>query len=391
MMLPQRFYFAVIVSCLISVASAQNSEMQRVDIFPPGMNGVNRYRIPGLVVTPKGTLLAYCEARRNNSSDWGEIEVHLRRSVDGGKSWFPSQRIAHRGNRIEIAEKNTKENQTARFQTVNNPVAIVDHQTGFIEFLYCLNYAKCFSMRSEDDGVTWSQPVEITTSLEAFRNSVDWRVVATGPGHGIQLANGNLIVPVWLAYGKTGDHRPSVAGTIYSTDHGKSWNAGNVAFPNRGDFVNPNETVLTQLSDGRVMLIARNESRPNRKLISYSADGISGWSEPFFHDQLWEPVCMASVVNHPSSPGLLLFSNPHSLEIDADGKEKPSGRGKRVNLSIKLSEDDGKTWRFNKTLDAGASAYSDLAVLPDGTVACLYESGTSIVYARMSLAWIRNP
>jgi sialidase-1 len=100
---------------------------------------------------------------------------------------------------------------------------------------------------------------------------------------------------------------------------------------------------------------------------------------------------MASIVAHPAKPGTLLFSNPHSLELDKNGNEKPAGRGKRQNLSIKLSHDDGKTWPVNKTLDAGPSAYSDLAVLPDGTVLCLYEADQSIVCARFSLDWIQQP
>jgi sialidase-1 len=380
---------AIALLSVVSLAIAQDSSVERVDVFPPGMNGVARYRIPGLVVTPKGAVLAYCEARRNSSSDWGEIEVHLRRSIDGGKTWSPAQSIAHRGERIALPPR--KGTEVAREQTVNNPVAIVDQQTGCIEFLYCVNYARCFSMRSEDDGLTWSQPVEITSAFDAFRKFTNWRVLATGPGHGIQLASGRLVVPVWLAYGNEGDHRPSVSGTIYSDDHGKSWNAGAIAFPNQGDFGNPNETMVAQLSDGRVMLVARNESKANRKLIAYSLDGASGWSEPVFHDQLWEPICMASLVTHPSAAGSLLFSNPHSLAVDSNGKEVPGGRGKRTNLSIQWSHDDGETWPFRKTLDAGPSAYSDLAVLPDGMVLCLYERDQSIVCARLNLEWIRKP
>jgi sialidase-1 len=134
--------------------------LDKAEVFPPGLNGIARYRIPGIVVTAKGTVLACCEARKNGSSDWGEIEVHPRRSTDGGKTWQPSQHIAHKANRIEVNPR-TKESGEHE-QTVNNPVAIVDRDTGAIEFLYCVNYARCFSMRSTDDGVTWSTPVEIT-------------------------------------------------------------------------------------------------------------------------------------------------------------------------------------------------------------------------------------
>jgi sialidase-1 len=246
-------------------------------------------------------------------------------------------------------------------------------------------------MRSTDDGVTWSAPVDITASFEPFRAKYDWKVIATGPGHGIQIKSGRLVVPIWLAYGKTGDHAPSAAGTIFSDDHGKTWQAGDLCLPNEGEFGNPNETMITELSDGRVLLVNRNVSKANRKLVTTSPDGARNWTKPVFHDQLWEPICMASIIAHPSKPGTLLFSNPHTLKLGQDGKEVPAGRGKRENLSIKLSRDDGKTWPINKTLDPGPSAYSDLAVLPNGTILCLYEGKSEIQIARFDLGWITTP
>ena len=384
-----KLYLLVFIS-LCSFVVAAEPLLEKEEVFPAGMNGIARYRIPGIVVTPKGTVLAYSEARKNNSSDWGEIEVHLRRSTDGGKTWDAAQHIAHRAARLE-GNPHKKSGGGEREQTVNNPVAIVDRETGAIEFLYCINYARCYSMRSLDDGLTWSLPVDVTATFEPFRKHYDWKVIATGPGHGIQLRSGRLVVPIWLAYGKEGDHSPSAAATIYSDDHGKTWLAGDLAVPNEGEFGNPNETMLTELSDGRVMLVTRSVSKANRKIITTSSNGATGWSKPAFHDQLWEPICMASIAAHPSQPGTLIFSNPHSLKLDKDGKEMPAGRGKRENLSIKLSRDDGKTWPVSKTLDAGPSAYSDLAVLPDGTVLCLWENKNDIQCARFNLDWITAP
>jgi len=381
--------FFVMLFGMVHPLVAATPKLDMVEVFPPGLNGFARYRIPGVVVTDKGTLLAYCEARRNDSKDWGEIEIHLRRSVDGGKTWLPSQYIAHHGPRFEGNPR--KETGGEQEQTVNNPVAIVDRQSGAIEFLYCVNYARCFSMRSTDDGQTWSKPAEITGTFEPFREKYDWKVIATGPGHGVQLSGGRLVVPIWLAYGDVGDHGPSACGTIYSDDHGQSWIAGEIAVPNENEYGNPNESILTTLSDGRVMMITRSVSKPNRKIVTSSDDGATGWCRPAFHEQLWEPICMASIVAHPSAPGTLIFSNPHSLAQGPDGHEKPAGRGKRKNLSIKLSRDDGKTWPVDKTLDAGPSAYSDLAVLPDGSVICLYEADQSIVAAKFNLDWLIAP
>ncbi len=383
-----RLFTSLLLFSLCGSLAAANPLFEKTDVFPPGLNGIARYRIPGIVVTQKGTVLAYAEARKNSSSDWGEIEIHLRRSTDGGKTWEAAQHIAHLGTRLEgnPHKKEGGENE----QTVNNPVAIVDRETGAIDFLYCINYARCYSMRSLDDGLTWSTPVDITATFEPFRKHYDWKVIATGPGHGVQIKSGRLVVPIWIAYGKEGDHGPSAAATIFSDDHGKTWQAGDLCLPNQGDFSNPNETMITELSDGRVMLVARSVSKANRKIVTTSPDGARNWTAPAFHDQLWEPVCMASIIAHPSKPGTLIFSNPHTLKLDKDGKEVPAGRGKRENLSIKLSHDDGQTWPVNKTLDAGPSAYSDLAVLPDGTVLCLYEGKADIQIARFNLEWIAD-
>jgi sialidase-1 len=384
--------FTLLTALLLTPLAALYADeplLEKTDVFPAGMNGISRYRIPGIVVTPKGTALAYAEARKNNSSDWGEIEIHLRRSTDGGKTWEASKQVAHFGNRLEGNPR--KEKGGEHEQTVNNPVAIVDRDTGAIEFLYCVNYARCFSMRGTDDGLTWSAPSDITATFEPFRKHYDWKVIATGPGHGIQIKSGRIVVPIWLAYGKVGDHKPSAAATIYSDDHGKTWKAGDLALPNEGDFGNPNETMLTELSDGRVMLVSRSVSKTNRKLVTTSPDGATGWSKPVFHDQLWEPICMASIVAHPSKPGTLIFSNPHRLAFDTSGKEIPARGGKRENLSIKLSRDDGKSWRISKVLDPGSSAYSDLAVLSDGTILCLYEGQKDIQVARFNIAWITSP
>lgn len=357
-----------------------------VEVFTAGMDDIKLYRIPGVVVTPKGTVLAYCEARRNGGSDWGEIEVRMRRSTDRGKTWGPAAHVAHKGPRIEGNPK--KKTGGEREQTVNNPVAIVDRITGAVEFLYCVNYSRCFSMRSVDEGATWSQPVEITGAFEGFRSRYDWNVIATGPGHGIQLRQGRLVVPVWLAYGKPGDHAPSASGTIYSDDHGKTWKGGDIAVPNTPPWGNPNESILAETAGGRVLMVSRNVSKANRKIVVTSPDGASGWSKPEFQNRLPEPICMASIATIPGKPGLVLFTCPDSLARDAKGKELPAGRARRHNLSVWLSRDDGRTWGPPRVLEAGPSAYSDLAVLPDGRILCLCEAGGAIRLARFGLEWV---
>ncbi len=375
--------------CLLLLAlvstSAFAQEPEKADLFTGGIGGAALYRIPGMVVTSKGTVLVYCEARWDARSDWGEIEVHLRRSTDGGKTFEAAHKIAHSGERWEGNPH--KKTDGEHEQTVNNPVAIAD-RSGAVHFVYQLNYARSFYMRSDDDGLTWSKPVEITATFEGFRSKCDWKVHATGPGHGIQLRNGRLVVPVWLAYGKVGDHSPSTCGTIYSDDHGETWKVGDIVVPNEGDYRNPNESSVAELSDGKVMMVSRNPSKPNRKLVTASADGATGWSVPKFEDALWEPVCMAGLLSLPKPAGTLVFSCPHNLKLDASGHEVPGSGAPRRNLGLQLSLDDGKTWYASKTLEEGASAYSDLGVLPDGTLLCFYERDKRLTLARLSLGWM---
>lgn len=382
--------FTFLLSAILSpvLVAAGQPLLEKTDLFHGGQ-GAALYRIPGVVVTGKGTVLAYCEARLNDSKDWGEIQVHLRRSTDGGKTWEAARHIAHHGERAEGNPR--KKEGGEKEQTVNNPVAIVD-DNGTVHFLYCLNYARCFYMSSADDGLTFSEPREITAAFEGFKPKCPWNVLATGPGHGVQMKNGRLVVPVWLAYGPNpGDHSPSMAGTLYSDDHGQSWKAGDIAVPNEGDFKSPNETTLALLSDGRVMLNTRSLSLASRRLVTVSEDGATGWSHPRFDQALWEPVCMGSLTALPWKSKTLVFANPHTLKLNKEGQAEPGGRGKRENLTLQLSRDQGQTWAASKTLEAGKSAYSDLATLPDGTILCFYEHDTRLTLARVNEVWIESP
>lgn len=396
---------ATTVLLLASLASGADPLLEKFDIFKAGDDGYTLYRIPGIVVTAKGTVLAYCEARKSDRGDWGPIDIVMRRSTDGGKFWAPMKSIANvegpkTKNPVAISQKLVSGDKDV---TYNNAVAIAD-SNGAVHMLFCLEYMRCFYQRSDDDGLTWSKPVEITSTFEAFRPHYDWKVLATGPAHGIQLKNGRLVVPVWMSLGTGGHaHRPSIVSVVYSDDRGATWKAGDIAAPNTEGTINPNETVIAQLADGRVMLNIRSESKANRRLVSTSVDGATGWSKPAFHNELLEPICMASMVRYSEIPAgdknRLLFANPHNLER-ADGKTTPGMGRDRKNVSVKLSYDEGLTWAVNKTLEAGFSGYSDLAVLPDGTALCFYERGSTdgkniyktglLTVARFNLEWLTD-
>jgi sialidase-1 len=258
---------------------------------------------------------------------------------------------------------------------------------------------RCFYARSADDGQTWSAPREVTPAFDAFRPGYDWKVLATGPGHGIQLKSGRLVVPVWLSTGTGGHaHRPSVTSTVVSDDGGATWKRGEVAIPNTPEWVNPNEATVAELPDGRVMLNARNESKANRRLVTISPDGATRWSPPAFDDALPEPVCFGSLVSVPGPRPLLVFSNPNTL-MRTGGRAAPGQPRDRKNVSLRTSADGGRTWGRAKTVEPGFGGYSDLAPAPDGGVYLFYERGSTdganvyktgrLTLARVTAEWLR--
>ncbi|MGD8499908.1 MAG: sialidase family protein [Phycisphaerales bacterium] len=367
--------------------------MKKTNLFEAGTAGYATYRIPGMVVTSRGTLLAYCEARKSLQGDWGTIDIMMRRSVDGGRTWEEQRKIVNIEGQVTQNPVALKQNLARQGEiTINNPVAIADRRADTVHFLYCVEYARCYCMRSDDDGRTFTEPVDITETFDKFRYEYDWKVLATGPGHGIQLKNGRLLVPVWLSTGTGGHaHRPSCVSVIYSDDNGKSWQRGQivVAHPNP---VNPSETVAVQLHDGRVMFNIRHESKPRLRGVCISPDGVSNWSKMIFHEQLPEPVCMGSIIRFTEQPAhkknRIIFANPHN----------PDNR-QRKNVTVKLSYDEGKTWPVARSIESGISGYSDLAIGPDGFAYCFYERASVdtshyrpayLTVARFNLEWLTD-
>ena len=370
--------------------------MEKFDVFQSGIGGYALYRIPGVVVTSKGSILAYAEARQSGRGDWGPIDIVLKRSTDGGATWSALRVIASVAgekskNPVALAQNLAKPDDV----TYNNPVAIADRKPGVVHFVFCLEYMRAYYMRSEDDGVSFSAPREITGSFEEFRREYPWKVIATGPGHGIQLRNGRLLIPIWMSTGTGGHaHRPSVASVIYSDDQGRTWRRGDIALPNAGDWVIPNETAAVELGDGRVMLNARSESKANRRLVTISKNGATGWSTPAFQEQLLEPICMASMVRYSTKKqggkDRLLFSNPDNLSR-ADGNPEPGKSRDRKNVTVQLSYDEGETWSVKRAVEAGRSGYSDLAVMKNGAILLLYErAADALTLARFNLEWLTD-
>ncbi|WP_428305705.1 sialidase family protein [Lacipirellula sp.] len=327
-------------------------------LFEAGRDGYRCYRIPAIAVAPKGAVLAAAAGRFNGHGDWSNTDLMLRRSTDGGQTWDEQQVLVNDG-----------------VNTVDNPCFIVDAKNGEVHLMYQVAYQRAYLKTSRDDGATWSAPHEITAAFDEFRtrDGYEWQVIAMGPGHGITLKNGRLVVPVWLATDKR--HRPSISTTVYSDDQGETWHAGDVIVATTDETPNPSETELVELSDGRVLANVRNESKRHRRLFATSADGATGWTKPEFQESLYEPICMggnATLADDAGKTTALLYSYPNSGP--GSGPTGKEGSRERRNLTVRLSDDDGKHWQTSRVVDVGPSGYSDMAVASDGTVYLLYEA-----------------
>jgi len=366
----------VAVSCQISgyvlppAARAETRAHEPVRqevVYRSGEAGYDTYRIPALAVTNQGTLLAFAEGRRHSQSDTGDIDLLLRRSEDRGVTWKEQQVVWDDSDNV-----------------CGNPAPVIDRDTGTVWLLMTWNLGddredriiagtsrdtrRVFVTSSNDDGRSWSPPSEITASTKRS----DWSWYATGPGAGIQLElgrhSGRLIIPCDHIERESKSYYSHV---IYSDDHGQTWHLGGTSPKSQ-----VNECQVAELSSGRLVLNMRNYDRTKAcRQVAFSSDGGRSWTGQQFQQSLVEPICQASIRRAGKR---LLFSNP------ADSK-------KRVNLTIKISHDDGSSWEALYRLHSGPSAYSDLAVISGNLAACLYERGRESPYEEIAIARFTVP
>jgi sialidase-1 len=339
-------------------------------LYKNGEDGYNCFRIPSLITTAKGTLLAFAEGRKNNCGDAGDIDLVLKRSEDGGKTW----------SKLQIVWNDST-------NTCGNPSPVVDKKTGNIVLVSTWNSGsdhekdiingtsndtrRIFVLSSADDGNTWSGARDITKNVK----KENWTWYATGPGRGIQLSKGKykgrLVIPSNHVVAET---KKNYSHVIYSDDLGANWKLGGTT---REDSVN--ESTVAELSNGRLMLNMRNASKKRHRQVAISKDGGESWSDIHPDTTLIEPVCEANLIRYkfPGKKECLLFSNPASTTS-------------RMQMTIRISYDNGKTWPLKKLVYNGPSAYSCLTVLPDGNVGFFYEAGLQrpyegIVFEEISL------
>ncbi|MBY8881477.1 sialidase family protein [Actinacidiphila acidipaludis] len=351
--------------------------------YTSGTEGYASFRIPALIRTRRGTLVAFAEARAG-SSDTGRIVVVAKRSRDGGRTWGPPVVVAGDGT-----------------GTQGNPSPVVDPHTGDLVLLTCTNAAEAteaaimagqvragdgrrvWVQRSTDDGRTFSPPSEIT----ARAKRPEWRWYATGPGHAIALTagphRGRLVVPANHSTppppgsSDTGTEAKYYGGhCLLSDDGGRTWRIGFTDDTPDG-VVNANESTAAQLPDGKVYFNARNQNgtAPAPRVDAWSRDGGATLVRPYApQPALAGPVVQGSVLQTPGGP--LVFAGPSDPSV-------------RAAMALRVSDDEGRTWATAITLSQLPAGYSDLTLVDAGTLGLLYETGTSSPYS--TLVFVRIP
>ena len=359
------------------------AEPEFTDVFVPKADGFKSIRIPAVVVTKQGALLAFAEGRAANA-DQAQNKLILKRSTDGGRTWGKLAIIADDGQR-----------------SLNNPCAVVEHDTGQVLLAYQSypadasefssklqpgldgpHVVRSYLITSDDDGLTWSPPRDVTRQM---KRPTDVTTLASGPGIGIQLRNGPHAGRLLIPFNQGVPPQWNVCAAL-SDDRGKTWTLGENAPRLLLDGAKGvktstvNEAQLAELSDGSVRFSVRRRAGKYLRKTAVSHDGGATWSPIEDVPELRDPDCQGSIYHYPemaSGKNCLLYSGPQS--------------DRRENCTVFASFDDGATWPVHRVLWKGSFAYSCLTSLPDGTLGCLLEADnySHIVFARFNFAWLR--
>ncbi|MBC7369319.1 MAG: exo-alpha-sialidase, partial [Undibacterium sp.] len=363
--LAPRSRLLTLLGVLLAVASTSSGAaiaapvaIEKTDVYVSGADGYHTYRIPAIIRAKNNDLLAFAEGRKSGGGDAGNIDLLLKRSSDGGRTWSAQKVI------WDDADN-----------TCGNPCPVLDETTGTLWLFSTHNLGTdhekdiiartvrgsrtVWVLSSNDHGATWTKPLDLTATTK----KPDWTWYATGPGIGIQIKNGphtgRLVIPCDYNDNDPADPKKARKGShvIFSDDHGKNWQLGGTLAPGM------NECQVAELFDGRGTLLIDMRSYLGRavRAQALSTDGGVTWAAPADAPALIEPVCQAALLRHDATK-LLLFSNP------AHPKQ-------RINLTVRASADDAKTWRDVAVLHAGPSAYSSLVSLDATTAGCFYENG----------------
>lgn len=384
--------------------SQKNAEFPQFStFFRSGKDGFHTFRIPALITANNGYLLAFAEARRSRS-DQAQNKMALKISKDGGKTWSDIKIIADLG-KVSINNPNPVVIQPSGrillfFQGFPYPAFNPALKPGYDDppgelkrgLLGKLGLAKLlfkvcrsYMMYSDDNGESWSDLIENTRMV---KNGPPVDSLSSGPGIGIQLKRGKYKGRLIIPFNQSPWKKFEVY-AAYSDDGGETWKIGDLA-PSNAIKGKPNEVQMVELDNGDVLLNARIEGPERARAIAISHNGGESWDPIHLDEKLICPRCQASIIRYEpqnedestNSKGMYIFANPASINS-------------RTNGTLRLSEDNCKTWGYSRTLEPANFAYCCLTTLKDGTIGCLYETGVKHAYeelrfARVSLDWIKN-
>lgn len=358
--------------------------LKKTIVFETGLEGEEyAYRIPSLITTGKGTLIAFAE-RRIGLHDHAQNDIVMRRSEDNGESWQPVQVIADFGkNSLNDPLATVLESGRILLVFQEFPYGIHARNSGWIQ-MADNGYGgprntKNYLTWSDDDGLTWAEPVELTRMLRPHD-----RISAGSPGIGIQLKRGDhkgrVVLPFYLTRKLNDQDRDWTSAVAWSDDEGQTWTLGN-DIPHNGHTGFANEAQVVELSDGRLLFVARNQEGFYRK-VATSKDGGRTWTNFRVDYELPGTACQGSLLRYDwpeDGEGLIIQTSP-------------ANKYGRLNGTVRISGDDGNNWRWSREIEPGYFAYSGLTRLKTGEIGLLYESTgyNTMTFVRFSVDWVKE-
>lgn len=371
-------YHRILFFCVLFIQSSLLAQ-EKNPVFISGTDGHKSFRIPAIIMLPNKDLLAFCEGRVNGSGDFGDINIVMKTSHDKGLTWGPINTIVdadslQAGNPAPVVDLTDPAYPKGRiflfYNTGNNHESEVRKGNGLREVWY---------KTSIDAGLTWSNPVNITTQVHrpnqpkmnaGYNFSEDWRSYANTPGHALQIANGKYQGRIYIAanHSKGAPKKGAedyFAHGFYTDDHGQTFHLSETV-----NLPSSNESTAAEISNNGLLLNARNQKGDIRaRLVAKSTDGGQSWNSISFDKNLPDPVCEGSILNLGIKKGkhVLAFCNAADTV-------------KRNNLTLRISFNEGETWEKQILIDNSTdpkkrdfTAYSDIVRLSKNQIGVFYE------------------
>ena len=386
-------FFVVLLVSLVATTAMAQSELTRYPVYTMGENNSQYYRIPAIVETANGTLVAIADQRGAELGDLPNIiSIVAKTSTNGGQTWSSMKTIAQ-GN---SSAGTTYGDAAAVYDEVTGKIITVfvgnENYGGNCVGLWASNSSfplRLYKSESSDNGATWTTPVDISNDIynSIYGSRSYWIGMFAGSGSAVQLKKGDKAGR--LMFVVAARNNSTWGGTmsnyaVYSDDHGATWKVSTNAACANGD-----EAKIVELSNGDLLMSIKNRNKGYRLMAKSTDQGVT-WTTASENATLMDPACNGDVVSYTTADGKYYLL--HSM---------PGSSSTRENVTVYLSSDDGKTWPIKRQIYSGYSAYSALEVLNDGTIGIVVEEGKwdsglpgsdgfNLAYYNFTLDWLLN-